>query len=92
MHNTTSGDQPAHWRARAACRGLDTELFFPGQGEPIEEAKAICAACSVRSQCADYALATRQRFGIWGGQTERDRRRIRAQRRAAARINEESAA
>ncbi|MEM9652492.1 MAG: WhiB family transcriptional regulator [Actinomycetota bacterium] len=74
-------DTTTPWRELGACRGVDTTLFFPGQGESVAEAKAICASCIVRAECADYALATGQRFGIWGGTTERDRRRLRAQLR-----------
>jgi WhiB family redox-sensing transcriptional regulator len=92
VFNTTSHNQARHWRDRAVCRGLDTELFFPGQGEPVEEAKAICANCAVQAACANYAVSSGQRFGIWGGQTERDRRRLRARRRAATGVDEETAA
>ncbi len=81
-----------HWRNRAACAGLDTQLFFPSQGESISEAKEICASCPVRVECADYALASGQRFGIWGGTTERDRRRERGRRRSAAASKLESVA
>jgi len=69
------------WQELGACRGVDTTLFFPGQGESVAEAKAICGSCIVRAECADYAFATGQRFGIWGGTTERDCRRLRAQLR-----------
>lgn len=75
------------WQMAAACRGLDTELFFPARGESVSEAKAICAECPVRIDCAEYAFDSGQRFGIWGGATERERRR-----RRAARRSEESAA
>lgn len=74
----------SHWRDHAACRGLDTSLFFPGQGESVIEAKQVCTSCPVRIQCADYALDSGQRFGIWGATTERDRRRERGRRRVAA--------
>lgn len=72
---------PTPWQDLGACHGLDTSLFFPGRGESVAEAKAVCARCMVRSECADYALASGQRFGIWGGTTERERRRIRAEQR-----------
>ncbi len=84
--------QQSHWRSQAACRGLDTTLFFPGQGEPVAEAQAVCFACPVEVECASYALDSSQRFGIWGGTTERERRRIRAERRASAAMGEVAAA
>lgn len=72
------------WENLGACRGIDTSLFFPGRGESVAEAKAVCAGCVVRVECADFALSTNQRFGIWGGTTERERRRIKAQLREVA--------
>lgn len=69
-------DRPA-WQARAACRGLDTDLFFTDRGESTAAAKAVCAGCNVRSECLAYAQAKAERFGIWGGLSERQRRRIR---------------
>jgi WhiB family redox-sensing transcriptional regulator len=70
----------ADWRSQAACRGLDTELFFPGRGEAAPEAAAACASCPVRTECRTYAVESRQLFGIWGGTSERQRRRLRAER------------
>lgn len=67
------------WWRSAACREADPELFFPvsahgpGAGE-IARAKAVCAACLVRRECLQYALATRQLHGVWGGTTEDERR------------------
>ena len=72
------------WRQRAACRGVDPEIFYPASEEEAEEAKAICAECSVRETCLEYALANREREGVWGGATERERRRIVRQRRKSA--------
>jgi len=70
------------WRERAACRDLDTDLFFPvGEGAEAQAqadaAKAVCASCPVRGDCLDFAIATRQEAGIFGGMTEEDRRRHR---------------
>ena len=70
------------WREHAACRDLDTNLFFPpgdgpGSTERIEQAKAVCAGCSVRTECLSFALSTRQDSGVWGGMTEDERRRHR---------------
>jgi WhiB family redox-sensing transcriptional regulator len=66
----------------ANCNGVDPDLFFPDRGESTREAKAVCAECAVREQCREYALVTVQKFGIWGGLSERERRRIRARRAA----------
>jgi WhiB family transcriptional regulator, redox-sensing transcriptional regulator len=64
------------WRQFAACRSADPELFFPvtASGRQEEEAKAICAGCSVRSQCLTFATLTSQEHGIWGGLTDEERR------------------
>jgi WhiB family transcriptional regulator, redox-sensing transcriptional regulator len=74
----------AIWRKRAACRGIDPEVFFPASDEDAEEAKEICAVCPVREACLEYALAHREREGVWGGCTERERRRMIRQRRKSA--------
>jgi WhiB family redox-sensing transcriptional regulator len=71
------------WRELAACRGVDPELFFPTRGEKVAAAKAVCSSCLVRTSCAEEALANGEKFGIWGGMSERERRRIRRQRRKA---------
>jgi WhiB family redox-sensing transcriptional regulator len=72
------------WRQHAACRGLEPEVFYPASEEQTEEAKAICGECPVREPCLDYALANRERDGVWGGATERERRRLIRQRRRSA--------
>lgn len=72
------------WRDGARCAETDPEVFFPGKGEPAGAAKLICAGCEVRAGCLAYAVSTGQRYGIWGGMSERDRRRLRGERRAAA--------
>lgn len=72
------------WRQRAACRGLDPEIFYPATEDDAEAAKAICALCPVREACLEHALARRERDGVWGGLTERERRRILRQRRRTA--------
>lgn len=68
------------WLEKAACAGVDPELFFPGRGESTREARAICAGCEVRATCLEHALDAGEKFGIWGGKSERERRRIRRQR------------
>jgi WhiB family transcriptional regulator, redox-sensing transcriptional regulator len=72
------------WRQHAACSGLEPEVFYPVSDEQTEEAKAICRECPVREPCLDYALANRERDGVWGGATERERRRMIRQRRKSA--------
>ncbi len=72
------------WRQRAACRGVDPDVFYPVSDEEAEEAKSICRVCPVREACLEYALANRERDGVWGGATERDRRRMVRQRRKTA--------
>jgi WhiB family transcriptional regulator, redox-sensing transcriptional regulator len=76
----------ATWRKRAACRGIDVEIFFPATEEDVDAApaKAVCGVCPVRQACLEHALAHREREGIWGGATERERRRILRQRRKSA--------
>jgi WhiB family transcriptional regulator, redox-sensing transcriptional regulator len=72
------------WRDHAACRGIDPDVFYPVTDEEAEPAKAVCDQCSVRQACLEYALAAREREGVWGGATERERRRIIRQRRRTA--------
>jgi WhiB family redox-sensing transcriptional regulator len=72
------------WRQHAACRGLDAVIFYPTSDEEAEPAKDVCAQCAVRTTCLEHALAVREKEGIWGGCTERERRRIIRQRRRAS--------
>ena len=72
------------WRQSAACRGVDPEIFYPASEEEADVAKSICAQCHVRQPCLEYALANRERDGVWGGATEKERRRIVRQRRKTA--------
>jgi WhiB family transcriptional regulator, redox-sensing transcriptional regulator len=72
------------WRDHSACRDTDPDLFFPvgttGPAiEQIENAKAVCRQCDVQRECLDYALATNQDSGIWGGTSEEERRALRRQ-------------
>lgn len=73
------------WREDAACRGKETNVFFPATDEEAGPAKAICATCPVREECLEFALLTRQEDGIWGGTTETERRRLRRRLREHAR-------
>ena len=72
------------WRDHAACRGIDPELFYPVSDEEADPAKEICDLCPVRSACLEWALSVRERDGVWGGATERERRRMIRQRRRTA--------
>lgn len=72
------------WRQHGACRGTDPDTFYPVTDEEAEPAKAICTTCPVREPCLEYALANRERDGVWGGATERERRRMIRQRRKSA--------
>jgi len=72
------------WRQKSACRGVDPEIFYPVSDEDADAAKAICAMCAVRQPCLEYALANREKDGVWGAATERERRRILRQRRKSA--------
>jgi len=65
------------WHNRAACRGMDPEIFFPARGEPQGKARAVCAVCPVREECGAFALANGEKYGIWGGMSERERRKLR---------------
>lgn len=64
------------WQERALCAQTDPEAFFPEKGGSTREAKKICLRCPVRNECLEYALAHDERFGIWGGLSERERRRL----------------
>ncbi len=72
------------WRELGACRGLEAAMFYPDEGDEGLEAKSVCAGCDVRVACLEHALASREKEGIWGGCTERERRRILRQRRRTA--------
>jgi WhiB family transcriptional regulator, redox-sensing transcriptional regulator len=79
---TTAADaDPANWQSRAACLDGDPDLFFPiapsGPAlQQMEQAKAVCARCPVRRECLQYALATLQVHGVWGGTNEEERRAV----------------
>ncbi|WP_067781691.1 WhiB family transcriptional regulator [Actinomyces vulturis] len=69
-------DGPLAWQERALCAQTDPEAFFPEKGGSTREAKRVCATCEVREECLEYALAHDERFGIWGGLSERERRKL----------------
>lgn len=69
--------QPPEWYGQALCAQTDYEAFFPEKGGSVADAMKTCALCPVRDECREYALANDERFGIWGGLTETDRRKYR---------------
>jgi len=77
-------EQPT-WQRKANCMGVDPDLFFPERGASTREAKEVCRGCVVREDCLEYALANGEKFGIWGGMSERERRRVRRARALARR-------
>lgn len=68
------------WMLRGACRGVDPELFFPVRGDNGRPAKKVCFGCEVREECLEYALVNGEKWGVWGGMAERERRKIRRRR------------
>ncbi|MCL2736217.1 MAG: WhiB family transcriptional regulator [Propionibacteriaceae bacterium] len=64
------------WQASALCAQTDPEAFFPEKGGSTREAKSVCKVCDVRQECLEYALAHDERYGIWGGLSERERRKL----------------
>jgi len=64
------------WASYASCRDANPELFFSGDEADMEAATTICRGCPVAAECLEWALETRVRYGIWGGTTERERRRM----------------
>lgn len=71
------------WQLYANCLGVDPDLFFPERGASTKEAKSVCKACVVREDCLEYALENSEKFGIWGGLSERERRKLRRARALA---------
>lgn len=78
-------DEP--WMGEAICAQTDSEAFFPEKGGTTKPAKQICATCPVRSQCLEYAMDHDERFGVWGGLSERERRKLRWEREGGMRRN-----
>ena len=90
-YNQSNGDRNRgdsdgrSWQDEANCLGVDPDLFFPERGASTREAKEVCRGCVVRLDCLEYALVNGEKFGIWGGLSERERRRLRRQRAQAGR-------
>ena len=70
-------DNQLAWQSDSLCAQTDPEAFFPEKGGSTRDAKKICGSCEVRTQCLEYALHNDERFGIWGGLSERERRKLR---------------
>ncbi len=77
-------DYDLAWQDLANCRGADPDLFFPERGASTRTAKGICRECSVQPDCLEFAIVSSEKFGIWGGMSERERRKIRRERSIAA--------
>lgn len=74
---TADNYDPEDWTERALCAQTDPDAFFPDVGQTTRHAKRTCAACEVRTECLEYALTHDERFGVWGGYSERERRALR---------------
>lgn len=72
------------WQDYANCVGVDPDLFFPERGASTQQAKEVCRGCVVRETCLEYAITHGEKFGIWGGESERSRRQMRLARAKAA--------
>ena len=76
LFGAPSYDPAMGWQERALCAQTDPEAFFPEKGGSTREAKRVCTGCEVRAECLEYALEHDERFGIWGGLSERERRKL----------------
>ena len=76
-----------NWKELGNCKGVDTDLFFPVRGQSTEEAKATCKGCAVKVDCLEFALISGEKVGVWGGKSEKERRRMRTQRLQDSRIS-----
>mgnify|MGYP000911190571 FL=1 len=74
--DTDGDDNALAWQTDALCAQTDPEAFFPEKGGSTRDAKRICTLCDVRGECLEYALQNDERFGIWGGLSERERRKL----------------
>jgi WhiB family redox-sensing transcriptional regulator len=74
------------WMLQAKCRGVNPEEFFPGDSNGFAAARRVCAECTVRPECLEYALENGIELGVWGGASQRERKRIARSRRGATRL------
>lgn len=77
MHNDTITPIDRTWQERALCAQTGADFFFPEPGSSVREAKRICGMCEMRTACLEYALSNDERFGVWGGLSEKERLRLR---------------
>lgn len=79
LYSVSEGDAEGElaWQTDALCAQTDPEAFFPEKGGSTRDAKRVCEACPVSGECLDYAMSNDEKFGIWGGLSERERRRLR---------------
>ena len=77
-------DDDVSWQHKALCSQTDPEAFFPEKGGSTRDAKRVCAQCEVREQCLEWAIDHDERFGIWGGMSERERRRYKKEHKERA--------
>jgi WhiB family redox-sensing transcriptional regulator len=84
MQETSTVDVTGEWEDRALCRTVDAEIFFATGATQEYRAKVVCKTCPVRAECLAYALRYRVEHGVWGGLTDRERRRVLNRTRATA--------
>lgn len=90
LNAVLASEEKQAWKSKGNCRGCDPDLFFPQRGQSTKEAKAICNGtgefdvCPVKEQCLDWAVEQNEKFGIWGGKSERERRVIRRIRKTGS--------
>jgi WhiB family redox-sensing transcriptional regulator len=77
VRSASDDDNLLAWQTDSLCAQTDPEAFFPEKGGSTRDAKKICSSCEVKTECLEYALANDERFGIWGGLSERERRKLR---------------
>jgi WhiB family redox-sensing transcriptional regulator len=77
MHLETMTPAPSAWQSQALCAQTGADFFFPEPGSSVREAKRICGMCDMRAACLEYALANDERFGVWGGLSEKERLQLR---------------
>lgn len=76
--------QPEPWMSEGLCNYVDPEAWFPDKGGSTRDVKAFCRQCPVVDECLEYALVNAERYGVWGGTSERERRKLLKQRQVAA--------
>jgi len=81
MSKGQGGPMETEWMASGSCRDVDPSLFFPSDGMGVIKAQRVCASCPVAEQCLNYALDQHIDHGVWGGKSERERRRLARSRR-----------